>query len=127
MMELLQPFAPALTVVAAARWHGDLAERLVRRPQPLGQHTHHLQSKIRGLTYQKQELLFGNRDQFDIGNRDGRRASRFIVDQRHLPENAVRLKVGDRPVADLYPHLSALDDEEFAGFVAFPKNNASGL
>src|ERR1700747_2337697 len=103
------------------------AERLVRRPQPLGQHAHDLEGEIRGLADQKQKLLFGHRPQLDAGDRRRGRAARLIIDQRHLAEDAVRSKFGDRPVADLDSNLTALDHEKVARLVALPKDDASGL
>src|SRR5882724_9484487 len=80
-----------------------------------------------GLTDQKQELLFGHRDQFDVGHRNRGRAARLIVDQRHLAENTVRPELRNGPVADLDSNLAALNDKKFARLVAFLKNNAAGL
>src|SRR5271168_3295517 len=119
MTELLQA-----CWVKPPRW---LAKGLVRRPQPLGQNTHHLEGKVGGLADQKQELLFGYRHQFDIGCGHGGGAPRLAVDQGHLAENAVLAKLGNRPVADLNPNLSALDHEQLFGLVAFPENDATSL
>jgi 3-deoxy-D-arabino-heptulosonate 7-phosphate (DAHP) synthase class II len=86
-----------------------------------------LQREIGRLAHQKQELLFGDGHQLHIGDRDRGGAARLIVDQRHLTENIVGVKVGQRAVAELDANIAALDHEQLVGVLALAKDDAAGF
>src|SRR5258708_33903583 len=88
----------------------QLTEGLVGLPQSLREYPHDLQRKIRGLTHEKQKLLFRNSDQLHIGGGDGGCAARLVDDKRHLAENGMGYKLCDGHVADLNPNVPSVDD-----------------